>query len=644
MASGHYGAVVGQVRRLFGTGTVAGMSESQLLRRYVTRRDEAAFEALVARHGPMVLGVCRRVLGEGADVDDAFQATFLVLVKKAAALGERDAVGHWLYGVACRVALRARSDAARRRSRERAGAAAEAVPATDHDDVSRRELAAAIDEELARLPAKYRAPVVLCHVEGLSHDEAARQLGWPVGSVKGRLSRARELLKGRLARRGLAPAAGAIAALAHDARAAVPPALAASTVRAALAIAAGGPTAGVVSATAAALMEGVITTMSLTRIKVGVAALVALGAGAGVLSYQASGGPEGKPAVEKTSAQPTANKGVRNPSSPAMDMMPMMMSMMGDSDAKNKAVLDKLEERINMAFPNETPVEDVLKYIKSASAGPNDTGIPIYVDPAGMQEAGKTMTSRVSLNVEGVPLKDSLHWLLRPLGLDYWVADGFLTISSRAAMIDREIGELKEDLRRVTAQLQVVERRAARPAGAPTTTTKPRAGGDEQGIRDLRFDKDPRSRAVQEVLNEPVAMSFANETPLEDVLKYIKAATAGKPSIPIYVDPVGLQEAEKTMTSPIQIDLEGVPLKTTLTLLLKQLGLVFNVKEGVLIITSESSEDILTPLTELQEKAERGELTPEEHARLIEMMKTRHEVEKLNKEFLELSKDSRGRQ
>src|SRR5581483_7419255 len=104
-------------------------------------------------------------------------------------------------------AMRARSDAARRRSRERSGAAAEAASAMDHDEISRRERASAIDEELARLPAKSRAPVVLCHVEGLSHDEAARQLGWPIGTVKGRLARARDLLKGRLARRGLAPAA-----------------------------------------------------------------------------------------------------------------------------------------------------------------------------------------------------------------------------------------------------------------------------------------------------------------------------------------------------------------------------------------------------------------------------------------------------
>src|SRR4051794_38891206 len=122
MASAQYGAVLRQIRRLFDGGSVAGMTEGQLLERFVSRRDEAAFEALVARHGPMVLGVCRRVLSDPNDVEDAFQATFLVLVKKAGTLRRRDLLGNWLYGVAFRVATRSRADAARRFLRERPGA------------------------------------------------------------------------------------------------------------------------------------------------------------------------------------------------------------------------------------------------------------------------------------------------------------------------------------------------------------------------------------------------------------------------------------------------------------------------------------------------------------------------------------------
>ena len=156
MATRPHGAVLQQIHLLFQRGSVSGLSEWQLLDRYASRRDESAFEALVARHGPMVLGVCRRVLDDPHAVEDAFQATFLVLVRKAGSLGERDAIGHWLYGVACRVALRARCEAAQRRSREVPVARVEAV--ARGDEPGRDELAPVLDEELSRLPPKYRAP------------------------------------------------------------------------------------------------------------------------------------------------------------------------------------------------------------------------------------------------------------------------------------------------------------------------------------------------------------------------------------------------------------------------------------------------------------------------------------------------------
>src|SRR3954471_16279438 len=156
MASRPNGEVMQQIRRLFERGSLGGFSEWQLLDRYATRRDESAFEALVARHGPMVLGVCRRVLDDPHAVEDAFQATFLVLVRKAGSLGERDAIGHWLYGVACRVALRARSESARRRSLEVSVERAEGVA---RDGPGGDELATILDQELGRLPSKYRAPV-----------------------------------------------------------------------------------------------------------------------------------------------------------------------------------------------------------------------------------------------------------------------------------------------------------------------------------------------------------------------------------------------------------------------------------------------------------------------------------------------------
>ncbi len=187
---------------IFEGGSAVGLEPAQLLRRFADRRDEAAFSALVAHHGPMVLATCRRILSNPADADDAFQATFLVLARKTRAIGDPNRLAPWLHGVARRVSVRSRSLSARRRRVETKGQEVNAV-APPPDDA--RELRAVLDEELARLPEKYRAPLVLCYLEGLTHDEAAGQLDWPVGTVRSRMAQARDRLRTRLARRGFAP-------------------------------------------------------------------------------------------------------------------------------------------------------------------------------------------------------------------------------------------------------------------------------------------------------------------------------------------------------------------------------------------------------------------------------------------------------
>jgi RNA polymerase sigma factor (sigma-70 family) len=230
--------------------TTGAHMDAQLLDQFVTYRDERAFEALVARHGPMVLGVCRQVLNDPHDADDAFQATFVVLARRAGSIRNPPVVGTWLYGVASRIARQIRSDAARRRQIERKQGevhareqSVEVSPVeSDADDEARKELRLALHEELARLPDKYRSPIVLCYLQGQTHEQAAAQLRWPVGTVKGRLSRARELLQRRLSRRPLAiPATQCIVALSRDALADVPRTLRETTVRAAVSIARGEP-------------------------------------------------------------------------------------------------------------------------------------------------------------------------------------------------------------------------------------------------------------------------------------------------------------------------------------------------------------------------------------------------------------------
>lgn len=255
-------------------GTGGERTDGQLLDCFLERREEAAFAALVRRHGPMVLGVCRRVLRHPQDAEDAFQATFLVLIRKAATIGRPELLGNWLYGVAYRTALEARATASRRRMRERQVDPMPEPEAAGDADLC-RELQSFLDEELHRLPDKYRIPIVLCDLEGGTRRDVAEQLGLPVGTLSGRLTTGRALLARRLARHGLTLSATALAAALSPsvASAAVPSSLLASTVAAATA---GQVTAGVVSAQAIVLAEGVVKAMFLKKLNIAAAVLLAL--------------------------------------------------------------------------------------------------------------------------------------------------------------------------------------------------------------------------------------------------------------------------------------------------------------------------------------------------------------------------------
>jgi RNA polymerase sigma factor (sigma-70 family) len=202
-------AAMWEIQKLFGLGVMGAWTDSQLIDGFLSGQEEseAAFRVLIHRHGPMVLGVCRRVLGDEHAAEDAFQATFLVFVKKAGMLRDRGLLTNWLYGVAWKVSHKERARGQRRKAVERQ--AAEQAPRLA-DDPESGELRSLIDEEIRRLPERYRMPLLLCHVEGLRHDEVARRLGCPVGTVESRLARARERLRSRLARRGLAPTAAAL--------------------------------------------------------------------------------------------------------------------------------------------------------------------------------------------------------------------------------------------------------------------------------------------------------------------------------------------------------------------------------------------------------------------------------------------------
>src|SRR5262245_14844707 len=201
MANGQLRTVLRFLRRVTDPAAAAQLSDGQLLRRFIDGRDEAAFAALVQRHGPLVLSVCRRVLPSAEDAEDAFQATFLVLVRRARSIVRQEAVSSWLHGVARRIAVRARSDMIRRRAREHQ-VPPPPPPDSLHEIIS-HDLREMLDEEVLRLPARCREPFVLCYLEGKTNEEAAHLLGCPRGTVQSRLAKARELLRVRLARRGL---------------------------------------------------------------------------------------------------------------------------------------------------------------------------------------------------------------------------------------------------------------------------------------------------------------------------------------------------------------------------------------------------------------------------------------------------------
>ena len=304
MAGGDARIARRELDRIFRGESVAGLTDAQLLDRFAGPLDDEAgaraFEALVDRHGPLVLGVCRRTLRDPRDVEDAFQATFLVLIRKARSVRVADSLAPWLFGVARRVSTRARVEAARRAARERPELVDEpAAPEADRDEVGPVLL-----EEIDRLPERVRRPVVLCYLEGLTHDQAAGRLRCPVGTVRSRLAWARDRLRTRLTRRGVAPSAAILASTLHPAasRAAVPGSWIVAATRAAFPLTVDRAVrSGLSSAAALALAQGVLTTMNLTRwIKLTTLVLASAGAlasGAWAYAWSSGDGPDEPPAA-----------------------------------------------------------------------------------------------------------------------------------------------------------------------------------------------------------------------------------------------------------------------------------------------------------------------------------------------------------
>jgi RNA polymerase sigma factor (sigma-70 family) len=310
MATTQLGTLLRHIEQLTAGRGVYHGTDRQLLDDFTARRDEAAFAALVSRHGPMVLRVCRRVLHHEQDAEDAFQATFLVLARNTGSIRQRDTLGNWLHGVAYRTAMKAKRTAARRRNHEArlraVGPQTAASPTWD-------ETQAVLDEEIQRLPPCFREAFVRCILEGKSGLETAAELGCKEGTVRSRVKRARRLLQQQLARRGIKLAAllAALSVAESAARAALPATLARATIRFGLLVAAGEPAAGVIPSHVAALATGVIRAMFLTKAKIATTVLFSLGLliAGGTLAYQSLAAQEkDTPAAAAKQAAPSAPK------------------------------------------------------------------------------------------------------------------------------------------------------------------------------------------------------------------------------------------------------------------------------------------------------------------------------------------------
>jgi RNA polymerase sigma factor (sigma-70 family) len=298
MPAMNLGSVLQHLRKLAGAKLSGDLTDAQLLQRFREQREESAFTLLVQRHGPMVLGVCRRILGDVHATEDAFQATFLVLVRRAGQICWRDSIANWLYTTSVRVARKARSRSARTSALEKKPMIVQNTSAPD--PLTMYELRALLDEELERLPRKFRSPLVLCYLEEKTQEQAARELGCPKSTLSSRMARGRELLRGRLVRRGVTVSSMLLASALTEqaAPAALPALLTLETVRAAMAVLGGKALAGLVSAQAAELADGVMRGILAANLKVTLVLFLLLAgvfSGAAVLGKHGGEGEAGRP-------------------------------------------------------------------------------------------------------------------------------------------------------------------------------------------------------------------------------------------------------------------------------------------------------------------------------------------------------------
>jgi RNA polymerase sigma factor (sigma-70 family) len=455
---------------LFDAGALGGLTDGELLECFQTSRDtlgHEAFRILVERHGPMVLGLCRSLVRDPHEADDAFQATFLVFLRKAESIRRRDTLGPWLHGVAGRVARRARQRATRRMRLE--VEANDQIPCPAGRAPESPSVEEIVQDEIARLPASFRSPVVLCCLEGLSYDLAAHRLGVSEPTLRGRLYRARKQLASQLRRRGITT--GAFASAVGPARLtlpALPESLVETTVQFSIrwtsvtGLLSG---AAVIPDSIAGLAQGAMKTMLLQSLKLsGIGVLLSAGVLGTIVAAQ-SGQDGGGNSGAQTAPTPAAkaqsapnNRSERDAAErKALNQRQMEIHQQRAAE-KTRQVEKQLDLVIDANLPEGTTLEQLLKYIKQKTTEAIPPGIPIYVNPIGVEEANKNMQSAVAGFSKKAPVRVILEHALLGTGLSFTVGDGFLMIDSRTGILERRVADIDHKLNRVLEALDRLEK------------------------------------------------------------------------------------------------------------------------------------------------------------------------------------------
>lgn len=587
---------------------IESLADRELVSRYVRLRDEIAFATLVRRHSSLVLGVCQRVLRHRQDVEDAFQATFLVLARDAHRVRKRAALASWLHGVAYRTSLRA-AESRHRRIRLLEDVAMLEDNGNSLADVAARHERQLLDEELQELPDKYRAPLVLHYLEGKTAKQVADDLKLSVSTVEGRLKRGRKELQLRLARRGigLSVALAALSLTPSVVTAAELHALVGGTIHAGLSYTAGDPAGPLFTHEAARLAAKETIAMTTTTATATLTAALLVPLALSVANHESPDAHAERqaPIIATTQLASAGLEPIRIAQIEQSERTPVLDTSSVDfqpteRSAEELRIEQALTEPISLHF-NEAPLAEVMESVARQSQ------LNVVLDDAGLRQEGLTVDTPVTLNVEGINLRSALNRMLKPLKLDFMVEDDVLKITTQekvaAAQVDKrtldeDVGEVPPEFRSPKGFSDLVQDERSR-SSRPLTVE---SGDTEVQLEDLlvwegaslnistkrnpaklhHMEQPPSVQRIEAALESQSQFEFV-DTPLSDAMEFI----ARQHEITILLDKVALTDVGIPVDEPVDLIIHDVRLDSALNLLLRPLELDYILRDETLTITTD---------------------------------------------------------